>query len=167
MNARQEWLLSKWDAACRDAEIARLPHKVELNEWGKIELTPPGPPIHGTFSFRAAKLIERSLGGEASIEVPVLTEIGVRVPDAVWLPDHRRQELLSKQPLLAAPDNCVEVLSPSNTQEELQMKTRAYLDAGAREVVWLDPDTKRVRFFGAQGEAATSQFVVDFASLFD
>lgn len=35
MNARQEWLLAQWDAACADRELARLPHKIELNEWEK------------------------------------------------------------------------------------------------------------------------------------
>lgn len=62
MNARQEWFLDRWDAACRDPELARIPHKVELNEWGKIELTPPAPPLHGRFAFRLAGLLEQSLG---------------------------------------------------------------------------------------------------------
>jgi Uma2 family endonuclease len=166
MNARQEWLLSRWEAACQDPELAKLPHKIELNEWGKIELTPPAPPIHGSFAFRVARLLDASLGGEASVECPVLTDIGVRVPDAVWVPEQRRQEVRGRQPLQAAPEICVEVLSSSNTLEELTEKTRAYLLAGAREVIWVDPDAQSVRFFGANGETTTSQFAVRFDSLF-
>jgi Uma2 family endonuclease len=167
MNARQEWLLEQWDAACRDPELARLPHKVELNERGKIELTPPAPPIHGSFAFDIATLLERALGGKASVECPVLTTIGVRVPDAVWLPDARRRELRSAKPLLQAPSICVEVLSLTNTEQELADKTRAYLEAGAEEVIWVDPQQRRVRFFHAGGEAAQSRFSLLFDQLFD
>jgi Uma2 family endonuclease len=167
MNARQEWLLAQWDAACRDPDLARLPHKVELNERGKIELTPPAPPIHGSFAFDIATLLERALGGKASVECPVLTSIGVRVPDAVWLPDARRHELRSTRPLLQAPSICVEVLSLTNTEEEMADKTRAYLAAGAEEVIWLDPSEHLMRFFHASGEAAQSKFSVAFSSLFD
>jgi Uma2 family endonuclease len=166
MNARQEWLLAQWDAACKDPELAKLPHKVELNEWGKIELTPPAPPIHGKFEFRIAKLLEHSLGGEASVECPVLTDIGVRVPDVVWISERRRAELDQEQPLINAPEICVEVLSPANTTEELTHKTNAYLAAGAREVIWLDPKTKRVRFFTTAGESTESQFSISFDVLF-
>ena len=153
MNARQEWLLSRWEAACQDPELAKLPHKIELNEWGKIELTPPAPPIHGSFAFRVARLLDASLGGEASVECPVLTDIGVRVPDAVWVPEQRRQELRGRQPLQAAPEICVEVLSSSNTLEELTEKTKAYLVAGAREVTWVDP---RGHLLHKSGGACTS-----------
>ena len=166
MNARQEWLLSRWDEACRDSELARLPHKVELNEWGKIELTPPAPPVHGSFAFEVAKLMERTLGRRASVECPVLTSIGVRVPDAVWLVAQRGAELDGRQPLLRAPEICVEVLSLTNTAEELDKKTAAYLEAGAQEVIWLDPDAKRVRYFGAGGEVQRSRYDVPFESLF-
>jgi Uma2 family endonuclease len=166
MNARQEWLLARWDEACRDPELARLPHKVELNEWGKIELTPPAPPIHGSFAFEVAKLLEQTLGRRASIECPVLTSIGVRVPDAVWLVAERGAELDARQPLLRAPEICVEILSASNSTEDLQTKTAAYLEAGAQEVVWLDPDAKRIRYFGADGERQRSGYGVPFESLF-
>ncbi len=166
MNARQEWLLARWDEACRDPELARLPHKIELNEWGKIELTPPAPPAHGTFAFEIAKFLEASLGGKASVECPVLTNIGVRVPDAVWVGEARRAELLGRQPLTRAPEICAEVLSATNTEEELQEKTQAYLDAGAQEVVWFDADARQVRFFHAGGEIERSAFGLRFDSLF-
>jgi Uma2 family endonuclease len=166
MNARQEWLLAQWEAACSDPELARLPHKIELNEWGKIELTPPAPPIHGDFAFETAKLLEAFLGGKASVECPVLTVIGVRVPDAVWVPEERRAELRGSQPLVRAPEICVEVISLSNTSEELEEKTKAYLAAGAREVIWVEPQAKRVRYFREDGEGSESAFSVPFERLF-
>jgi Uma2 family endonuclease len=166
MNARQEWLLEQWDAACRDPALAQLPHKVELNEWGKVELTPPAPPIRGSYSFHIAKLLERSLGGEASVECPVLTVIGVRVPDVVWVTAERRAELRSARPLVVAPEICVEVLSADNTEEEMQKKTQAYLEAGARKVILVDPGTRRARFFRSEGEAARSGCPIEFHVLF-
>ncbi len=132
---------------------------------GKIELTPPAPPIHGSLAFRAAQALAASLGGEASVECPVLTEIGVRVPDAVWVPEGRRAELRGRQPLTTAPEICVEVLSPTNTPEELEQKTDAYLRAGAWEVIWIDPDRRTVRFFTTDGEQPASRFTVSLDSL--
>jgi Uma2 family endonuclease len=166
MNARQEWLLARWDQACHDPELTRLPHKVELNEWGKIELTPPAPPMHGSLAFAVAKLMEQILGPRASVECPVLTSIGIRVPDAVWLVAERGAELDARQPLLRAPEVCVEVLSASNSSEELEKKTAAYLEAGAQEVVWLDPDRRHVRYFDVDGEGQRSRYGVPFESLF-
>ena len=96
----------------------------------------------------------------------MLTTIGVRVPDAVWLSDARRSDLLSRQPLTQAPEICVEVLSASNSQEELEGKTQAYLDAGAHEVIWVDTDACLVRFFHPTGEADRSAFGLRFDTLF-
>lgn len=133
---------------------------------GKIELTPPAPPIHGNLAFKTAKLLEAFLDGKASVECPVLTAIGVRVPNAVWVPEERRAELRGSQPLVRAPEICVEVISLSNTAEEPEEKTKAYLAAGAREVIWVDPQAKRVRYFRADGEQSESPFGVPFEGLF-
>ena len=46
-----------------------------------------------------------------------------------------------------SPEICVEVLSPSNTEAEIQEKMALYFDAGAREV-WLCADSGAVSFFG-------------------
>jgi hypothetical protein len=49
------------------------------------------------------------------------------------------------------------VLSPSNTEDEIQEKIRAFLAAGAQEV-WTVAETGAVRYFGAGGERTRSGF---------
>jgi Uma2 family endonuclease len=46
-----------------------------------------------------------------------------------------------------APEVCVEVLSPSNTEPEMQEKMALYFDPGAQEV-WLCDQNGAMRFFG-------------------
>jgi len=71
----------------------------------------------------------------------------VRIPDVsavLWsrLPGRR----IPREPIPdLAPDLAVEVLSPSNTPEEMDRKVREYFDAGT-QLVWLvDPDGRTVR----------------------
>jgi Uma2 family endonuclease len=74
------------------------------------------------------------LGPRAAIDVSMLTDRGVRAPDVIWMPSERWAACKGQSPLELVPDVCVEVLSPSNTREEIEMKVGAYLRGGAREV---------------------------------
>lgn len=49
-------------------------------------------------------------------------------------------------PAIAAPEICVEVLSPSNKRGEIEEKRRLYFEAGAREV-WICERSGQIRFF--------------------
>jgi Uma2 family endonuclease len=62
-------------------------------------------------------------------------------------------------PYMAAPDICVEIISPSNVEAEINEKTAAYLAAGAREV-WIVSEQGSIRFMGPDGEKAASDFPV-------
>ena len=50
-------------------------------------------------------------------------------------------------------------VSASNTDAEMQEKTRAYLAAGAQEV-WLVAESGAVRYFDATGEQSASRYPV-------
>jgi Uma2 family endonuclease len=63
------------------------------------------------------------------------------------LPVHEKQRAFNlrrwmgeKACFPAAPEICVEVLSPGNTGAEIQEKAKLYFDAGAREVWLCAPD---------------------------
>jgi Uma2 family endonuclease len=62
-------------------------------------------------------------------------------------------------PFPQAPEICVEVRSPSNTDAEMAFKTRLFLQAGAVEV-WIVADSGGWQVFDAQGEQAASRFGV-------
>ena len=92
-------------------------------------------------------------------ECPILTDLGVRVPDVVWVSPAFFAAHGETSPLPAAPEICVEIVSPSNAEEEMRQKTAAYLAAGAREV-WVVSEEGSVRYFDAQGARAESAFAV-------
>jgi Uma2 family endonuclease len=73
-------------------------------------------------------------------EFPVETEIGMRVPDVVWVSPELMERHRSEREFRIAPDLCVEVLSPTNTRIEMAEKAAAYLAAGAKEVWVVDED---------------------------
>ena len=62
-----------------------------------------------------------------------------------------------------APEICVEVVSPSNTEAEIQEKLALYSDAGAKEV-WTCAESGAMSFFGAKGvrPMRTSQLCPEF-----
>jgi Uma2 family endonuclease len=62
-------------------------------------------------------------------------------------------------PLPRAPEICVEVMSQSNSDEEIKERTRAYLAAGAKEV-WLATADGTIRYFDVEGERSSSAFPV-------
>jgi Uma2 family endonuclease len=62
-------------------------------------------------------------------------------------------------PYARAPEICVEIVSPSNSDEEIREKTRAYLAAGATEV-WIVAEEGTIRYFDLSGERPASAFPV-------
>ena len=68
-------------------------------------------------------------------------------------------------PLMVAPEICLEVISPSNSVKETQEKREAYFAAGAHEVWIVFPQSKRCEFHGRQG-LPRSSYTVDPSGLF-
>lgn len=155
--ASPEFLVARWNELCRDPSLENLPYKIELNAWGKVEMSPPSVGHARLQTEVAAQLREQLKDGVALTKCPVLTGIGVRVPDVVWASNRFRRQHKGSSPLPRAPEICVEVISPSNVEAEITEKTRAYLAAGAEEV-WLVAETGKVRFIDASGEKPQSRF---------
>ena len=158
--ATPEFLLARWEELCHDPSLADLPYKIELNAWGKVEMGPPAGVGHGHQQTELALQLRQQLpGGVVITECPVLTAIGVRVPDVVWASDEFRKRHKRSSPLPCAPEICVEIFSPSNVEAEIVEKTRAYLDAGAAEV-WVVAQNGSIRYIDRSGEKARSGFAV-------
>jgi Uma2 family endonuclease len=157
--ASPEALLARWDELCRDPSLRDLPYKIELNAWGKVEMSPAS--VHHAWlqTAVAAELKQQLPGGLAMTECPVLTGIGVRVPDVVWASAEFMKKHHGLSPLPRAPEICVEVFSPGNVQAEITEKTRAYFSAGAEEV-WHVAQDGAIRFFDSSREIPHSRFPV-------
>ena len=141
--ATGETLALRWAEVCRDPSLQDLPYKIELNSWGKIEMSPASY-RHALLQGRTAVELGRQLsGGEVLTECPVLTEIGIRVPDVAWASDEFIREFGQVTPYPKAPEICVEVVSPS--KQEFKNKIELYLAKGALEV-WSVNRKRKVAF---------------------
>ena len=157
--ATPESLIARWEEVLRDPSLQDLPYKIELNAWGKVEMSPASV-RHGQLQAAlAAEFAQQLRHGVTVTECPILTDIGIRVPDLAWASAHFMNRHRGMSPLPRAPEICVEVLSPSNVSAEVIEKTRAYLAAGAQEV-WLVFEQGSIRFIDGSGEKAQSAFPI-------
>ena len=148
-------LRRRWLELANDPLVAAIPFKVELNEKGAIEVNPPTV-RHGVIqAFVARELARQQPEGTTITECPVETDIGVRVPDVVWASPAFMRRHGSESTFRAAPDLCIEVLSPTNTQAEIGEKVAAYLAAGAREV-WVVGDDGAPEIHTSAGRCTVS-----------
>jgi len=157
--ATPEALVERWDEVLRDPALRDLPYKIELNTWGKVEMTPASNRHSRLRGLVLAQLSRQLIGGALLPECSILTSIGIRCPDAAWASPEFMAAYGEITPYTRAPEICVEVVLPSSTQAEIEEKTRAYLAAGAHEV-WIVSEAGTVRFFGAGGEKPASAFPV-------
>lgn len=155
----REALALRWAEVCNDQTLRDLPYKIELNAYGTIEMSPANT-RHARLQGQIAYELARQLpAGGVLTECPIFTEIGVRVPDVAWATNAFLAMHGEASPLPQAPEICVEVRSPSNSDEEIALKTRAFLAAGAHEV-WIVSEDGAVTIHGAAGVRATSAFGV-------
>ena len=154
-------LRRRWQEMLEDRLLAAVPFKVELSERGAIEVSPAGT-RHGILqAFVARELHRLRPDGTAITECAVLTEIGVRVPDVIWASAEFMRKHGMASPLPAAPEVCIEIVSPSNRAAEMEEKKAAYLAAGAIEV-WLVPEHGAAQIFAAGGPIDASRFGFEF-----
>lgn len=76
-------LRRRWQQLAGDAAVAAIPFKVELNEKGAIEVSPPTTRHAFLQAFAAHELQRQRPEGTTFTECPVETDIGMRIPDVV------------------------------------------------------------------------------------
>ena len=139
--------LARWQELLADRELARLPHRIETDRLGRIIMTPPPSLTHGARQFEIAHRLATLLpAGRVITECPLSTADGVKAIDVAWLARGRTEVDRGDLVLPIAPEICVEILSPSNTAEEMAEKRALYFEAGAREV-WICELDGRLSFY--------------------
>jgi Uma2 family endonuclease len=157
--AAPETLALRWAEILRDPTLRNLPYKIELNAWGKIEMSPASN-RHGRLQILiGAELLRQLPEGIVVSEASILTDIGVRVPEVAWGSAGFARAHGESTPFQRAPEICVEIVSPSNSDDEVREKIRAYLAAGAQEV-WIVSVDGTVRYFDRSGERPASGYPV-------
>jgi Uma2 family endonuclease len=153
-------LLKQWQNALADPALRQLPYRIETNKWGHIEMTPPASPRHMELATALVDALRDMLGGKAFTECAILTAGGVKVADVVWcspayLQRHRAALEAWNAALAAAPDLCIEVMSPVDVLQALEEKVSLYLAAGAREA-WVVFRDLTITIYDAQGNRSES-----------
>ena len=139
--------LERWTEIMANEELARFQGKVESNRHGQILMMPPASGGHSTRQSRIFRIFLEQLGGEPLAECPVSTMNGVRAVDVGWYSHERFAEVRDQMVFQRAPEVCVEVRSPSNTDREMNEKKVLYFEAGAEEV-WMCSEEGDMEFFG-------------------
>lgn len=153
----------QWQDVLADKSLRDLPYKIELNEYGHIEMSPASfthSYLQGTLAF----LLRTQLGGKIFTELAIVTDKGVKVPDVAWGSDDYFQRHKNDIAATAAPEICIEIISPSNSKREMKAKIKLYLKAGAIEV-WLVNEQGDIQYFDVNGQREKSGFNVNIDEL--
>jgi Uma2 family endonuclease len=147
----------EWPDIIHNPLFENLPFKIELNRFGQILMSPLSNG-HGNMVYHVARALEQGCPpGEIVIECAIQTADGVKVADVAWASASFIAELGRVTPYPQAPEICVEILSPSNSEEEMRTKIDLYLARGAHEVWLVDADAN-LRIFGYPGELPGSRW---------
>ena len=143
----------RWQAILDDRGLAELPYRIESNAHGQILMTPPASGGHSSRQGRITILLDRLLGGQTLPECPISTLDGVKAADVGWYSDERFNQVDGQSAFEIAPEICVDVLSPSNTESEMHTKRQLYFEAGAEEVWICDLNGRLIHFHHTQPHA--------------
>ncbi len=151
-----------WQDVLNDKSLRDLPYKIELNARGVIEMS-PATNWHAFWQYEIGGLLRELLRGQGQgfTEGSIDTPGGVKVPDVAWASLAFIERYGRGTPFPRAPEICVEIISPSNSNQEIQAKSQLYFEQGALEV-WLCNLEGQMRFLTPAGELERSNLVPDF-----
>lgn len=137
-------------------EFAHLPDepgKQELSN-GELVIVPPPKFINQKLYRRLYNALHDCLAASGAGEVWYKTgfQLGpytVRQPDVAVVLGHRQTP--GDEWLQGSPDIVIEVLSPANSAEEVELKISQYLASGAKSVWIVAPKARHVRLYRADG----------------
>jgi Uma2 family endonuclease len=133
-----------------------------MDRFGRVILHSLASVNHGCYQAEVGCLLHDLMSeGEVLVECPISTADGVRAADVAWASADCMKELGNRSCFPRSPEICVEVLSPSNTDAEIQCKMALYFDAGAKEV-WICELSGAIKFFVAAKSAAASKLCPNF-----
>jgi Uma2 family endonuclease len=152
-----------WQEVCDHPQLRNLSFKIELNEEGKIVMSPLKVG-HSLLQGEITRLLLHYLSeGAVFPECAIFTRKGIRVADVVWSSSERLKQIKNEVYCSIAPEICIEVLSSSNTTREMLEKKQLYFEQGAHEL-WICDGNGKMRFFNPKIELLHSELVPEFPS---
>jgi len=154
----------QWQEVVNDQSLHDLPYKIELNEYGKIVMSPASNK-HSIFQAHIEKQLWKNLSGISFPECSIQTTKGVKVADVVWCSETFFNKHGTETPYTNAPEICIEVVSPSNSTQEMNEKIQLYIEAGALEV-WLVSTEGDISFYNKKGKLKSTSFEIEVTPLY-
>jgi Uma2 family endonuclease len=156
-----------WAEVCDDKLLNSLPYRIETDRWGHVIMSAPPRSWHAEYQTEIAHLLRALMEhGRSIAECPVQTSEGVKAVDVVWVSQDRRKSRQNDPCYLIAPEICVEVESPSNSQAEFAERKRLYFEKGAQEF-WLCDQAGTMTFFDPAGQIPQSKLCPKFPGKID
>jgi Uma2 family endonuclease len=147
-----------WQELCEHPNFQNLPFKIELDENGRIRMSPTKV-YHSLYQGRITRLLRKD--GEVFSECAIQTRKGIKVADVAWASAERSGRIEHETSCSIAPEICVEIYSEGNTDHELAEKKALYFERGAEEV-WFCLKNGSMQFYSAQAQLPQSRLCPDF-----
>lgn len=155
-----------WQEVCADPNLTDLPYKIELNERGQI-LMSPARLLHSLYQAQIIKRLITLIDHGAVIpEFPIGTNKGTKVPDVVWCSDKLLNQVKYDPESEIAPELCIEILSPTNIDQEMEEKRNLYFSLGAKEV-WICDEKGEMQFYDKSGKIGNSLMCPPFPNVIE
>lgn len=155
-----------WQEVCEHPSLRDLPFKIELDEFGRIIMSPVKiyhSILQGEIEFLLRTLLK---SGKALPECAIKTSKGTKVADVAWASLPLLNIIRGQTEASIAPEICVEIISTSNTKREMVEKRQLYFEAGAKEV-WICTEHGEMSFFNAEQQLTCSVLVSEFPGKLD
>ena len=154
----------QWSEICEDQTLQNLPYKIELNEWGNIVMSPASN-RHGSLQTQIAfQLMTMLPNGTVLTECSIDTAKGTKVADVAWISAAFLNRNRGQTPYIEAPEVCIEIKSPSNSDAEMMEKKDLYFAKGAQEF-WLCDEDGNITFYVHRGQIKQSQIFPNMPTL--
>jgi Uma2 family endonuclease len=144
-----------WQEVCEHPSLQNLPFKIELDENGKI-LMSPVKVYHSVYQGEIAALLRViRKDGKILTECAIKTRRGTKVADVAWTSQDRFEHIRDEVECSIAPEIWIEVLSSTNTDDEMKEKRELYFESGAIEV-WICNENGDISFYNSEGKLEQS-----------
>jgi len=150
-----------WKEVTENPNLRDLPFKIELDEYGQIIMNPVKLG-HSAYQGEIGRIMSNLRDdGIVLMECAVWTRKGTKVADVAWVSDQLWKNLKGKAEADVAPEVCVEVLSMSNSEYEMEVKRKLYFEQGAEEF-WICDDYGNVSFYNSKRKLKKSKMFPEF-----
>lgn len=150
-----------WQEVCEHPDLQNLPFKIELTENGQIIMSPTKV-YHSVFQGEIAALLRiHRKDGKILTECAIHTEKGTKVADVAWASQKTFNIIKNESECSISPEICIEILSYTNTNNEMEEKKSVYFSSGAKEF-WLCDEMGNMNFYDVNEKIKNSRFFPNF-----